>query len=195
MFVLGKRLRYKGKDIKLSALEFMILVKIFQTGSVGISGYTLMDDLTRFLAGTWSARSGTVYPLLNRLIDKGFLTAKMVKSEVGPAKKIYLVTDFSKELIEGVVSENFEPELKFFENYMQFLVDVMIQISSETEESDINLEQVKQAVELFSTHVDGINKNLAGAIDLSIRKCPSCGAELDDREGQFCFACGVKLGE
>lgn len=72
---------------KLTPLEFTIIETIFN--SKELSGYDLMVNLNKQFAGTWEAHSGTIYPILRKLENNGFLKAKTVKSPIGPLRKVY----------------------------------------------------------------------------------------------------------
>ena len=191
MFFLGKKLQKKG--IKLSPLEFMILLKIYEGENIGISGYDLMSELTITFAGMWSAKSGTIYPLLNRMKEKELITAQDVKSEIGPAKKVFKLTELSKSLIEEIILDNFEPELKFFSNYLDFVSRMIMKLSERKTIGPLNLEQVKTALELFSTHVSEIDLNLSDFMNDNRVNCENCGSELDRLVAKFCPKCGSEV--
>ena len=191
MFFLGKKLQKKG--IKLSPLEFMILLKIYEGDNVGISGYDLMSELTITFAGMWSAKSGTIYPLLNRMREKELIIAKDVKSEIGPAKKVFSLTELSKALIEEIILDNFEPELRFFSNYLDFVSRMIMKLSERHSIGPINLQQVKSALELFSTHVNEIDLNLCDFMNINKVNCENCGTEVDKLVARFCPKCGEEV--
>ena len=95
------------KDItksKLTPLEFTIIEVIFNTQA--LSGYDLMLSLNRHFAGTWEAKSGTIYPILSKLEKNGFLKSKMVKSPIGPLRKVYTLTKAGEELLKLKVNKN-----------------------------------------------------------------------------------------
>jgi DNA-binding PadR family transcriptional regulator len=188
MFFLGKKLQAKG--LKLSPLEFMILLKIYEGDKIGISGYDLMSELTITFAGMWSAKSGTIYPLLNRMKERELIIAQDVKSELGPAKKVFKLTELSKTIIEELILDNFEPELKFFSNYLDFVSRMIMKLSERKSIGPINLEQVKTALELFSTHVNEIDFNLNDFMSVNKVNCNGCGTEVDRLLVKFCPKCG-----
>jgi PadR family transcriptional regulator PadR len=61
------------------------------------------------LAGTISAHieisEGTIYPLLKRIKDEGFVTTYLQESQEGPPRKYYRITDYGR-----VTKENLERE-------------------------------------------------------------------------------------
>jgi predicted transcriptional regulator len=66
---------FKNRDKKeITPLEFTVLEQIFNYKE--ISGYDLIQTLNRHFAGTWEAKSGTIYPLLSKLAKNGFLKFK-----------------------------------------------------------------------------------------------------------------------
>ncbi|MBN2150890.1 MAG: helix-turn-helix transcriptional regulator [Candidatus Lokiarchaeota archaeon] len=190
---MGKKLIVKGKNVKLSPLEFMILLKVYQADPVGISGYDLINDLNRTFAGLWVPQSGTIYPLLSRMQSDKYIVGEEQKSELGPAKKVFRLTDFSRSFIEVMLLDNFEPELTFFSNYLDFIVEMMIKVRKKDPASGINFPQVKLAIEHFATHVQDTLKKVEGfAAELEgggYPPCRKCGAVVD-RSARFCPACG-----
>jgi DNA-binding PadR family transcriptional regulator len=193
MFFMGKKLKIKGQDVKLSPLEFMILLKVYQADPVGISGYDLINDLNKTFAGMWTPQSGTIYPLLSRMQGDKYIVGEEQKSELGPAKKVFRLTDFSRSFIEVMLLENFEPELTFFGNYLDFITEMMMKVRKKDPESGINFPQVKLAIEHFTTHVqDTLKKVEDFSADISNGKyppCKKCGAMID-RDSRFCPTCG-----
>ena len=193
---MGKKLVARGRDIKLSPLEFMILLKVYEADPVGISGYDIISDLTQTFAGMWVAQSGTIYPLLSRMAEKELIVSADVKSELGPAKKAFKMTDLSREVIEAMIIDNFDPELRFFANYVEFVLKMMNKLKMKNISSAINFEQVKAGLELFSARLKDMLGNLTKYMtdikEASARKCDSCG-ETIDRESRFCPSCGTAL--
>ncbi len=196
MFFMGKKLKIKGQDVKLSPLEFMILLKVYQADPVGISGYDLINDLNKTFAGMWTPQSGTIYPLLSRMQGEKYIVGQEQKSELGPAKKVFQLTEFSRSFIEVMLLENFEPELTFFGNYLGFITDMMMKVRKKDPESGINFPQVKLAIEHFTTHVqDTLNKVdefTAKIADGNFQPCKKCKVPIDP-EAKFCPSCGTPV--
>lgn len=174
----------------------MILLKVYQADPVGISGYDLIAELTNTFAGMWAAQSGTIYPLLSRMQEKGLIASRDMKSEIGPVKKVFNLTGISKEVIETMLVENFEPELRFFGNYLEFVCDMMIKLRKKDNGTAINLDQVKKGLELFATHLDETKLkmgNFIGTIADQLKlKCKSCNYTIE-REARYCPSCGNSL--
>nr|MDO8085909.1 helix-turn-helix transcriptional regulator [Candidatus Sigynarchaeum springense] len=193
---MGKKLKITGQDVKLSPLEFMILLKVYQADPVGISGYDLINDLNRTFAGLWVPQSGTIYPLLSRMQGDKYIMGEEQKSALGPAKKVFRLTDLSRGFIEVMLVENFEPELTFFGNYLEFITDMMMKAREKDHASGINFSQVKLAIEHFSTHVRETLEKIEG-FETSNKggkypPCKNCGAVIE-REARFCPSCGTAV--
>lgn len=58
-------------------------------------GYEIVEELKR--NGFYNMTEGTVYPILNRLTRKGYLMGTFRKSEVGPKRKYYYITEKGEE--------------------------------------------------------------------------------------------------
>jgi len=89
-------------QMRKGILEFCIL-HIISRGEVYASD--MLDELT-------SARimvvEGTLYPLLTRLKNSGWLDYKWVESSSGPPRKYYVLTDEGKTFLEAMQSTWFE---------------------------------------------------------------------------------------
>lgn len=181
----------KGKQ-KLTPLEFTILEFIFN--NKGFSGYDLIQRLNEHFAGTWKAHSGTIYPILSKLKYKGFLKTKQVKSEIGPLKKVYLLTESGARILKVKVNKNFRDQMKFIENFLIELTSTYIHsLSDDAEENEIDdrIEEVQQLLKkIFSGVIKGIPKKMGLKIT-----CPECNAELDQRDAAYCSFCGTSLSK
>ncbi len=198
MFFLGKKLKVRGsdKEVNLSPLEFMILLKVYEADPVGISGYDIINELTATFAGMWVAQSGTVYPLLSRMQDRGLVTSVDMKSELGPTKKVYKITLEAKDIIELLIIDNFQPELQFFGNYLEFVMKLMFKLKRKESISAINFEQVRAGLDLFAAHLQETQAGLGEFMSTELAgkglKCPTCGEPVD-RGARFCPRCGKAL--
>jgi PadR family transcriptional regulator PadR len=79
-------------------LEFCIL-KIISKGEVYAS--TMLSELT---SAKIMVVEGTLYPLLTRLKNAGFLDYRWVESVSGPPRKYYLLTDKGQEFLTEMSS-------------------------------------------------------------------------------------------
>jgi len=77
---------------KLTRLEFLVLLSLKRKP---LHGYAIMKKLTQKIPGVWKAKSGSLYPLLERMVKKG-----LVRVEFKRGKKKYLPTLRGREAIE-----------------------------------------------------------------------------------------------
>ena len=181
----------KGKP-KLTPLEFTILEFIFN--NKGFSGYDLIQRLNEHFAGTWKAHSGTIYPILSKLKSKGFLKIKQVKSEIGPLKKVYLLTESGERILKVKVNNNFRDQMKFIKNFLIQLASVYIHsLSDDAEEKEID-GRIEEVQELLNKTFSGVIKGIPTKMGLKIT-CPECNAELDQRDASYCSFCGTSLSK
>ena len=110
---------------KLTPLEFTILESIFNAKQ--ISGYDLIHNLNKHFAGTWKARSGTIYPLLSKLKRKGFLDSISRKSPIGPMVTLYYLSPPGEAILKNKVNKNFVDQLKLTENLLVELSKIYVQ--------------------------------------------------------------------
>lgn len=60
-------------------------------------GYEIVEVLKR--SGFYNMTEGTVYPILKRLTRKGFIMGTFRKSDVGPKRKYYYISDNGKKTL------------------------------------------------------------------------------------------------
>jgi len=128
------------KKNKLTPLEFTIIESIFNNKK--LSGYDLINSLNKHFAGTWKAKSGTVYPILSKLKKNGFLNIERGKSEIGPIKKVYSLTEAGEELLKVKVNKNFREQIQFIENFLTELSTIYIHSIPEEKKAK-EIEEVK----------------------------------------------------
>jgi DNA-binding PadR family transcriptional regulator len=134
MFWLGKSIPVKnpkkGKksSINLSPIEFLIMAQLryreIRNGGepVGQYGYEMIKDLDRLFAGSWEAKSGTIYPILSKLeTNKQLIEGERKKSPLGPVKKVYSLTDEGREIINHILSHNLDMDVEFIQRYLELM--------------------------------------------------------------------------
>ncbi|WP_312353241.1 PadR family transcriptional regulator [Aminipila sp.] len=61
-------------------------------------GYQIVQELKNY--GFIEIVEGTIYPLLLRLENKGFIISRLVDSDIGPKRKYYCITPVGAEILE-----------------------------------------------------------------------------------------------
>ncbi len=154
MFWLGKSIKIdppKGSDeekkkkkdrVNLSPLEVLILAQlrsreIRNNGDpVGQYGYEMITDLNKLFAGSWEAKSGTIYPILSKLkSNKNMIVDSRQKSPLGPVKKVYKLTELGRKSIDQIITSNFEGDLDFILQFLNIMAPFLSTMSEE-EKSD-----------------------------------------------------------
>jgi PadR family transcriptional regulator PadR len=175
----------KIKKNKLTPLEFTTIEVIFNSNA--LSGYDIIQTLNKHFAGTWKAKSGTVYPILSKLERNGFLKSKSVKSPIGPIRKVYSLTDAGEEILKVKVNKNFFDQLKFLENFIIELSSIYVK--SHTKQVR------KEIIDEVQTTLDESFERIKGSIPSTLRfkaKCTNCGIEIG-RKVAYCPFCGTQL--
>ncbi len=170
---------------KLTPLEFTIIEVIFN--SQALSGYDLMQTLNKHFAGTWEAKSGTIYPILSKLEKNGFLKSKMVKSPIGPLRKLYTLTQAGEELLKLKVNKNYLEQLLLIENFVVELSSIYIQSHPKEDRK----ETIAAVQELIIESFERIRDNIPSTLKFKT-KCSNCGSEIG-RKVIYCPFCGVQL--
>ncbi len=174
------------KKYRLTPLEFTIIESIFN--SKRISGYDLIRILNEHFAGTWKAQSGTIYPILSKLKKNGFLKIERVKSEIGPVKKVYSLTEVGGALLKAKVNKNFQDQLNFVENFLVELSSIYIHSFSEEEKE----ERIREVQNSLKKALENIIKNIPPTVKFKTL-CPKCETEFDRNTVKYCSECGTPL--
>lgn len=170
---------------KLTPLEFTIVEVIFN--SQALSGYDLMQALNKHFAGTWEAKSGTIYPILSKLERSGFLKSKMVKSPIGPLRKLYNLTKAGEELLKLKVNKNYSEQLLLIENFVLELSSIYIQSHPKENRKEI----IEEVHEILTESFERIKDTIPSTLKFKT-KCSNCGSEIG-RKVIYCPFCGVQL--
>lgn len=144
MFWLGKSIstgtsKDKKKDsINLSPLEVLILAQLRSRElrnkgePVGQYGYEMIQQLNILFAGSWEAKSGTIYPILSKLEGKkNMIKGSRKKSPLGPVKKVYILEDLGRTSIDFIVRHNFKDDIDFIMQYINLLAPFVINVPDE----------------------------------------------------------------
>jgi len=176
----------KIKKKKLTPLEVTVLEAIFNVKT--ISGYDLIEILNTQFAKTWEAKSGTIYPILNKLENNGYLISRKVKSPIGPLKSVYSLTDAGEQIIKSKVSDHFGEQLKFIENFLgEFSIAYIRSFPDELfEEKSLKIKEVLK--DMFRNIKNKLPKDVNFA-----RFCPQCGSKIISKGADFCSFCGADL--
>jgi PadR family transcriptional regulator PadR len=173
------------KKSKLTPVEFTIIESIFNFK--GMSGYDLIQNLNKHFAGTWVAQSGTIYPILSKLERDGFLRSNMVKTPIGPLRKVYFLTEAGEEIIKLKVNKNFHDQLKFLENFLVELSSIYIRSNPRSERK----EQIKLLEETLKETFQNVMERIPSILDYK-DICENCGSEIG-RKAAYCPYCGFGL--
>jgi len=143
--------------INLSPIEFLIMAQLryreVRNGGepVGQYGYEMIKDLDVLFAGSWEAKSGTIYPILSKLEkNKKLLIGERKKSPLGPVKKVYTLTDDGRLVIDEILSHNLETDMEFAQRYLE-LMWIFIASGGFGNESD---ETMKKYLEFSSRSIE-----------------------------------------
>ncbi|MHA1112416.1 MAG: PadR family transcriptional regulator [Promethearchaeota archaeon] len=153
MFWLGKSIPVKnpkkGKKnkVNLSPIEFLIMAQLryreIRNGGepIGQYGYEMIKDLDHLFAGSWEAKSGTIYPILSKLeTNKQLIEGERKKSPLGPVKKVYSLTEEGRRAINQVLLLNLDMDMEFIQRYLE-LMSIFVASGEFGEDTDQFLEK------------------------------------------------------
>ncbi|MDF2985984.1 MAG: transcriptional regulator [Eubacterium sp.] len=87
-------------QLKKGVLELCVLSMVNQKDCYG---YELVNEISKNIV----ISEGTIYPLLKRLKDEGFVTTYLAESQEGPPRKYYRITPLGISTYEQLASEWF----------------------------------------------------------------------------------------
>jgi DNA-binding PadR family transcriptional regulator len=119
----GKRFSgYHGATI--SGLDILVLSII--RNKEGISGYEMSQEINKKFKPMWRASPGTIYPLLNRLDEKGYVESEEIIDENNRQKKIYRITIQGEEKLKEILKDNFETSMNTLGDYIRTIVNAWL---------------------------------------------------------------------
>ncbi|MCF2140181.1 MAG: PadR family transcriptional regulator [Candidatus Lokiarchaeota archaeon] len=134
----------KREKINLSPLEVLILAQLRSRElrnngePVGQYGYEMIQDLNKLFAGSWEAKSGTIYPILSKLEGKKqMIVGSRKKSPLGPVKKVYNLLERGRKAIDEIILHNFEGDLDFILQYLNLISPFLIKIDEKDQNDEI----------------------------------------------------------
>ena len=103
----------------ISGLELLVLSII--KNKRDISGYDIIQEIDKKFKGMWNASAGTIYPLLSRLSEKGYVTIDEV-IENNRLKKLYSITDKGMNELRNTINSNFRRSIDSLGDYIQTVI-------------------------------------------------------------------------
>jgi PadR family transcriptional regulator PadR len=100
------KLREWSREIKRGFLEFWILTLLRRESLYGARISDLLDEMTE---GRIQLEAGTIYPLLNRLAENGWIVAETRVRDQGrgPMRRYYRLTEDGSQLLSAMVEQYF----------------------------------------------------------------------------------------
>lgn len=85
-------------QFKKGVLELCVLALLAQRDCYG---YEIVNDISKKI----SISEGTIYPLLRRLKNEGYVTTYLQESKEGPPRKYYKLTESGQKIYEILAEE------------------------------------------------------------------------------------------
>ncbi|MFX0096735.1 MAG: PadR family transcriptional regulator [Candidatus Hodarchaeota archaeon] len=112
MDLVEKKLDRWLKEMRRGTLEFWVLTLLNEEPMYGAKLCKILSDWSK---GLVDIKAGTIYPLLKRLEEDGWIeetTMRIQEGEKGPERRIYGVTNTGEQLIKAMA----ESWTSIFEN-------------------------------------------------------------------------------
>jgi DNA-binding PadR family transcriptional regulator len=153
---IGKKLNVPGqRDLSYAALIVLKAISEFPDGGYG---YNLMLTLTKKY--DWAVKSGTVYPILKRLLEKKYVRQLEGESR----KKMYRITPLGHELLKSL-----ETELSIIDARTSpdgWTVDVVIEKLREHCDAIASMARNPEEIDLVRQEIHRIRNQIGKIMDL-----------------------------
>ena len=106
----------------VATLEFVLLALLDQKP---MHGYELYQELCGLqgVSQIWNIKQGTLYAMLNKFEEQGFLTSQMVQGETYPPRKYFYLTEAGKNSLQTWMKT---PERRARDIRQEFLAKLII---------------------------------------------------------------------
>jgi PadR family transcriptional regulator len=94
--------RTEKSDVLSGTLDMLIL-RTLTLGS--LHGYAVAQHIARLSDGVLRVEQGSLYPALERLLNKGWVTAKWAESPTGRQARYYTITRAGRKQLSDKVSD------------------------------------------------------------------------------------------
>ena len=85
-------------QLKKGTLELCVLSLLSRADRYGF-------ELVGAISAEITISEGTIYPLLKRIKDEGYVTTYLQESQEGPPRKYYRITDFGRATLQTLAAE------------------------------------------------------------------------------------------
>lgn len=92
------RVEVRNIQFKKGVLEMCVLSLLEQGDRYGY-------DIAQAFSGVLDISDGTVYPILRRLKEEGYVSSYLIESSGGPPRKYYTMTNHGREFVKVLQSE------------------------------------------------------------------------------------------
>ena len=97
----------------ISPIQFLILLQLNKEPKYG---YEILKTLKEQFNGVWEPKTGTIYPALRRLEERGFVT-----TEVKENREFYSLTEKGRYLLKDII-KRLESDFEFADKYYRFIL-------------------------------------------------------------------------
>ena len=108
---------FKAKGFRLSPVQLLILASLNKEPA---HGYVILQLIRDRLGNDWDLKSGTLYPALRSLEERGFIKGVEVPQDNRPDAIQYSLTKTGKQVLRSAF-EGLDKEFRVFNNFWQFL--------------------------------------------------------------------------
>ncbi len=108
----------EGKRQRLKPIEFQVLSLLQERN--GITGYDIIKTLKERFKGLWAPSTGSIFPVLSRLEERGLITKE--KTATGDRSALaHNITEQGQDALKSQITKDTDQELKFIGDYLRQL--------------------------------------------------------------------------
>ena len=157
--------RFSGyQSDALSGMEFLVLSII--KNHKGSTGYDIIQMVREKFGGLWNTSAGTIYPLLNRLAERGLIEVNE-SLENNRLKKIYFLTIKGEETLKKM-DDAFLGSVNSLKDYIQTIFKAIPEMKAKAEVTFCNFpyhschggSNQDETLDLSQQNIDRINKTI-----------------------------------
>jgi len=111
-----------GREMRRGFLSVLLLWILKKRGEP-MYGYEIIQTIAKTTQGQWVPKAGTIYPILRRLENKGFVKSEWSSKSAGPSRRYYRITPEGREAERRILLE-WKRHMSGFRDFLHDLLEV-----------------------------------------------------------------------
>jgi amphi-Trp domain-containing protein len=107
--------RILPKGMRIGPVQLWVLLLLSEKP---MYGYEIIRELEKRFSGLWKPQTGTIYPALEKLETRGWITSRIEFRDSGPDRKHYAITDEGEKELKNLMVR-WTKMMSILENYRE----------------------------------------------------------------------------